>query len=152
MERLKTLFDWPPVWLLLSMFVAWGIARYLPALTLDVPGQSWLGRGLIALGVALMVLAAWEMRRARTTIVPRRDPSALVTSGIFRFSRNPIYLGDELVLAGWIVLLGAPLALPLLWVFPKLIVKRFIRGEEEKMRAHFGEDFERWAARTRRWI
>ncbi len=152
MENLKKLFDWPPVWLLISMFVAWGIARYVPALVFEFPGQEWIGGALIALGVALMVLAAWEMRRARTTIVPRRDPSALVTSGIYRFSRNPIYLGDELVLTGWIVLLGAPLALPLLWVFPQIIVKRFIRGEEEKMRAHFGAEFDRWAARTRRWI
>ena len=144
--------DWPPVWLLIAMFVTWGLARYLPGLTLSFPGQRPLGLLLIAAGLLITILAALEMRRARTTVVPRREPSALVTGGVFRFSRNPIYLSDEIMLAGWILLWGAVPALPLLWLFPKIIEKRFIRGEEEKMRARFGEEFDEWARRTRRWI
>ena len=146
------ILDWPPVWLLLSMFVAWGLARYAPLLAFEFPGHREIGLGLIGLGVLMMTLAALEMMRARTTVVPRRDPNALVTTGLFRFTRNPIYLADWVILLGWIIYLGAPLALPLLWVFPKIIEKRFITGEEARMRDHFGEKFDEWAKKTRRWI
>ncbi len=144
--------DWPPVWLLICMFVAWGAARYLPWAVVEFPGQRAIGGGLILLGLLLSLLAAWEMHRARTTIVPHRAPEALVTRGVFRFSRNPIYLSDWIMLLGWIILWGALAALPLLWVFAKIIEKRFIRGEEERLRARFGERFEDWSRRTRRWI
>ncbi len=146
------ILDWPPVWLLLSMFVAWGLARYLPSLTIDFVGQREIGFGLMGLGLLIMTLAAMEMLRAHTTLVPRRDPDALVTTGLYRISRNPIYLADWIVLFGWIVYLGVPLAFPLLWVFPKVIEKRFIAGEEARIRDHFGEKFDDWAKKTRRWI
>ncbi len=54
---------------------------------------------LFVAGLLLTVLAMTEMARAKTTIIPRKDPNALVTSGIFRFTRNPIYLGDLFFLA-----------------------------------------------------
>ncbi len=144
--------DWPPVWLLGCMALTWVIAWLFPGLAIAVPGQVLVGLVLIGIGVMISILAVQEMARAKTTVIPRRDPNALVTSGIFRLTRNPIYLSDWIMLLGWIVLWGAVLALPLLWVFPRIITKRFIEGEEEKMRAHFGDQFEAWAKRTRRWI
>ncbi len=144
--------DWPPVWLLGFMAATWGLARLFPGLAVAVRGQVLAGLVLIGIGVLISVLAVQQMARARTTVIPRRDPNALVTSGVFRVTRNPIYLSDWIMLLGWIVLWGAVLALPLLWLFPRIITRRFIEGEEERMRAHFGDRFEDWANRTRRWI
>ena len=92
------------------------------------------------------------MVRARTTFVPRRDPQRLVTGGLFRFSRNPIYLADAMILAGAILFWGAVLALPLIALFMALITFRYIHDEETRLRATFGPEFEVWAARVPRWF
>ena len=149
---MKKLLDWPPIWLLGMMAVVYLIAHLWPGVTVAFAARGWAGGALIVAGLLISALAAWEMTRAHTTVVPRKDPSALVTSGVFRFSRNPIYLSDELMLLGWIVLWGAVLALPLLVIFPWIITKRFIEGEEARMRAHFADQFESWAKQTRRWL
>ena len=102
-------------------------------------------------GLLLMVLAVFEMRRARTTPIPHMQPSALVTSGIFSRSRNPIYLGDALILAGLALRWGWP-TLILVPLFMAVIQDRFIRAEEERLNTAFGPDYTRWAAKTRRWL
>lgn len=144
--------DLPPVWLLAGLVAAWGLARIAPGYTVGFPFQGLIAMGLAGVGFGLMALAVWEMTRARTTIIPRHDPNALVTSGIFRWTRNPIYLGDWLVLLAGILWWGVWLALPLLWLFPTIILRRFILGEEAKMRHYFGDNFERWSKTTRRWL
>lgn len=144
--------DLPPFWLLGCLVAAWAIAQLLPGLTVEISGQGKLALVPLLSGVVLMGLAVYEMSRARTTIIPRHEPNALVTSGIFRLTRNPIYLGDWLVLLAGILWWGVWIALPLLWVFPWIIVTRFINGEEAKMRDYFGDSFDAWAAKTRRWI
>jgi protein-S-isoprenylcysteine O-methyltransferase Ste14 len=110
------------------------------------------GVWLVGLGVLITLLAAAQMALAQTTIIPRRDPSALVTSGLFAWSRNPIYLSDLIILLGAILWLDAVLALPLLAGFVWLIQTRFIRDEEARLTAAFGPEFDLWAARTRRWF
>ena len=150
MERI----DLPPVWLALFAALAWALSRGEP-LGLDFGGLAlwrWLGGGLILAGLVLAVLAAREMARARTTILPHRSPDALVTSGVFGISRNPIYLGDLLILTGLILWWEAALALPLIPVFAFVLVRRFIRPEEERLAAAFGPAFAAWRARVRRWI
>ena len=99
-----------------------------------------------------MVGAVAQMALAKTTVIPRRNPSALVTRGLFQLSRNPIYLGDALILAGAILWLDAVLALPLVFSFVWLIQTRFIRDEEARLTETFGPEFDLWAARTRRWL
>ena len=106
----------------------------------------------MGLGVLVTLGAAVQMALARTTVIPRRDPSSLVTTGLFAWSRNPIYLSDLLMLAGAILWLDAILALPLLAGFAWLIQTRFIRDEEARLTAAFGPEFDLWAARTRRWF
>lgn len=142
--------DIPPSWLVLHIGAAWVLSLLSP------PVFGGLGRvlgpGLVLLGAALMGLAVAEMARSRTTVIPRRDPSALVTSGVFGLSRNPIYLADAVILAGAILWLDAVLALPLLFSFVWLIQTRFIRDEEARLTEAFGPEFDLWAARTRRWL
>lgn len=143
-------FDIPPTWLLLHVAAAWALSTVSPQLFGTV--GHWLGKLLVCLGILLMAAAIVTMARARTTVIPRRDPSALVTNGVFSWSRNPIYLADALILGGAILLLDAVLALPLIVLFCVLIQRRFIREEEARLTLAFGPEFDLWASRTRRWI
>jgi protein-S-isoprenylcysteine O-methyltransferase Ste14 len=142
--------DIPPSWLALHIAAAWVLARISPVV-FGAVGDA-LGRGLVVLGLALMGAAVGQMTLSRTTVIPRRTPSALVTGGVFAWSRNPIYLGDTLLLAGAILWLDAVLALPLLFSFVWLIQSRFIRDEEARLTLAFGPEFDLWAGRTRRWF
>jgi protein-S-isoprenylcysteine O-methyltransferase Ste14 len=97
-------------------------------------------------------MAAMEFRRYRTTIVPHETPDRLIQTGIFRHTRNPIYLGDALILAGLILRWDAVLALPLVPAFVWSIERRFIIPEENRMRRTFRMEFARYCEKTRRWL
>ena len=150
MRSLAREIDIPPTWLALHLGAAWVVSFVSPAVFADV-GRA-VGKGLVVLGALLMGAAEVQMSLARTTVIPRRSPSALVTSGLFSLSRNPIYLGDGLILTGAILWLDAVLALPLLFSFVWLIQTRFIRDEETRLTEAFGPEFDLWAAHTRRWV
>ncbi|MDZ4087550.1 MAG: isoprenylcysteine carboxylmethyltransferase family protein [Tabrizicola sp.] len=142
--------DIPPSWLALHIGAAWVLSLVSPPVF-----GAWgavLGPGLVALGALVMVVAALQMIRLRTTVIPRRNPSALVTTGLFAWSRNPIYLADVLILLGAILWLDVALGLPLVASFISLIQARFIRDEEARLTETFGPEFDLWAARTRRWV
>ena len=141
----------PPVWTAFAVALVWLMSHLMPWRILGVPGQVG-GAILVLTGLALMLAAVLEMNRARTTVIPRRQPSALVTSGIFEYSRNPIYLGDVLVLAGSMLWLHVPWALPMLAVFAWVLRVRFIDGEEQRLMMGFGAEFTLWSARTGRWF
>lgn len=145
------LLDWPPVWTAGAVVLALLAAQVLPWPVLGMAGRV-LGAMLVLAGLALMAAAAWEMRRARTTVIPRRQPSALVTTGIFAFSRNPIYLGDLSVAAGAMLWLQVPWALPVVGVLARVLRTRFIDAEEQRLIAGFGAEYGLWAARTARWL
>lgn len=143
--------DYPPVWLLALAVLAHVLGEVGP----DLAVPAWppaMGTGLVGTGLALMAAAGWEFMRARTTIVPHRAPGALITSGVFRYSRNPIYLADVLILAGLILRWEAWLALPLVPALVVVLDRRFIRPEEARLRAGFGAAAEDFMRRTRRWL
>jgi len=153
-QQVTKWIDLPPVWLAVFLALAWVQARAMP-----VPAPAGLraiadlGGGLmVGGGVLLILLAALALRRARTTVIPHRDPAALVASGVFRRSRNPIYLGDALVLTGLALAWEAWPSLALVPLFVWLITDRFIRPEEERLRAAFGRAFDDYTRRTRRWL
>ena len=146
--------DLPPVWLLLFLAVAWvQSASFSFGLSFGAwPVADFLGGLLVGGGLVLMALAIYEMRRQRTTIIPHRDADHLVQSGIFSRSRNPIYLGDVLILAGLILKWDAVLSLPLVPVFAWWIERHFIIPEENRLRRKFRADFARYCEKTRRWV
>jgi len=149
--------DIPPV-----LFAAFAVGAYFLGLY-DPLGLSF-GDGvaggladffaglLIGAGLVLMLLAVTEMRRQKTTIVPHREADRLVQSGIFKRSRNPIYLGDTLILAGLIFRFDAPIALPLVPIFLWIIERHFVLPEEDRLRRKFRADFARYCEKTRSWI
>lgn len=140
------------MWLGVCAAIAWVQVRLAPL----GPEPSLLLRAvggvLIALGLMLIGLAAYEMARARTTIIPHLDPSQLVQSGIFAWSRNPIYLADAVILVGLCLRWGAYLSLVLVPIFMMWISRHFIRAEEARLRKHFGEVFDAYTQKVRRWL
>lgn len=144
--------DIPPLWLALFALASWAIGRLLPLPLPSLPFARAAGAVLIGAAMGLMALAALQMALHRTTVIPRRQPAALVTGGVFALSRNPIYLADAIVLAGLDLWWGASLALPLVPVFMAFIAHRFIRAEEAWIGAAFGADYKAYCARTRRWL
>jgi protein-S-isoprenylcysteine O-methyltransferase Ste14 len=151
MNLVGRVLDWPPLWLAGALAAAAVLDRLIPLALLGEGGR--LPGALLGLaGLALMALAVVRMAAARTTVIPRRAPAALVTGGVFALSRNPIYLGDALVLAGAILWWDAPLALPLIPAFVAIITRRFILGEEAALARAFGPAWQAWSARVPRWI
>lgn len=142
----------PPVWLVAFMAAGWWLARELPLLSFESAASLWIGRALIAAGLGLMIWSAVHFRRAKTSIIPRETASALVTGGPYRFSRNPIYLGDLIILFGWGISLGALSPLLIAPLFVPVINARFIKGEEAMLRREFPDAFAEWSATVRRWI
>jgi len=128
-------------------------------LHLLVPGvqlltRPWVFLGLIPLlgGVAINLLADRAFKQQGTTVKPFEESSCLITTGIFCVSRNPMYLGFALGLAGIAVLLGSLTPWLVLPAFVVVIDSRFIRAEEAMLEQQFGDSFRHYKHTTRRWI
>lgn len=144
----------PPIVGVVFGAAMWGVSRIgsiteVPALT-----RTALLAPLALLGVALGVSANIALRRARTTVNPFKPhaASSLVTGGVFRFTRNPMYLGMTCLLLGWAAYLVSPLALlgPTAFV---LYIDRFqIAPEERALSVLFGEAFAAYTSEVRRWV
>jgi protein-S-isoprenylcysteine O-methyltransferase Ste14 len=144
--------DIPPVWLTGFAALAWLQSQFLDVdirFGPDISGQ--LGTAFVAVGLILIGFAAFEFYRKRTTIVPHMNPSALIQSGIFLRSRNPIYLADTVILAGLILRWDAVLSVVLIPAFMWLITNRFISTEEQEMRGIFGTEFAECERKVRMW-
>lgn len=140
----------PPVYLAGFLLLSWLQARFLPLGDAGRVGD-WLGLGLIIGGAQLMAASLWQFAVHRTTVIPRSQATALIERGVYLVSRNPIYLADTLILAGFGLRwdLASLLLVPL---FMAVIQVRFIAGEEAAMGAAFGAKYAAYRARTRRWL
>lgn len=142
-------FDWPPVLTLACIAAVRAI--------LWVTGPSGLGLGPwaalpLGLGLGLMAVAAGQMLWARTTLNPRAQPQRLVTGGVFRLTRNPIYLGDALVILAAVVWWDVPAGLLVLGGFFWIATHHYVAREERWLIERFGDAADHWFSRTRRWI
>lgn len=130
------------------------LARWLPALGFMLPARPLMVAALAAAGATLAVLGVRAFVRARTTVDPRvpHKASQLVRGGVYRASRNPMYLGMALLLAAWGLQLGNLAALLGLPAFV-LYMNRFQIGPEERLlRRKFGPEFDDYCAAVRRWL
>ena len=142
----------PPVWLALALVIAYFQARYIHfGLSLSHSITDVVAGLSIGAGVLLMALAVVEMRRQRTALIPRREADHLVTTGVFKWTRNPIYLGYAMFLLGFILHWDAVLSLAILPIFIMAIDYGFIVHEEDRLRRKFRSNFERYMRDTRRW-
>ena len=144
----------PPLVVALFGYAMWLLAGRLPFGQFAFAGQRPLAALVALAGLGLMALAAWTMWRARTTVNPLRPERAahLVTSGVFARSRNPIYLGDALLLAALAVGLGNALNFLLLPLFVAIIDRLQIAAEERALQRLFGDEYRAYCARVRRWL
>lgn len=109
---------------------------------------------LAAIGQGISIAGILAFRRARTTVNPLHPhaASSLVTTGVYRYTRNPMYVGLLLTLLGWCAFLWSPHALPWLVVFV-LYMNRFqIAAEERALSSLFGDAYVAYCARARRWL
>lgn len=134
--------------------VMWLVARALPALGRAWPWHRPAAIALIAVGAGIALAGVLAFRHARTTVNPLRphQASTLVASGIYRHTRNPMYVGVAVATMGWAILLSHVLA-PLGVVAFVLWMDRYqIAAEERALHARFGADFERYCNEVRRWL
>jgi protein-S-isoprenylcysteine O-methyltransferase Ste14 len=142
----------PPVWLVLTIVTGYALHKLLPIVQLFAEPWKYGGAILIVLGIVMAATAANLFRRADTPVRPFHPSTALVTTGWYRFTRNPMYLGMVIVTCGVAIVqgsLGAWLPVPL---FIAILQRRFIRGEEQFLEGIFGEDYRVFKARVRRWL
>lgn len=153
MNRLELRLPPPLIALAVGLVMA-GLARITPTLSLMEGMRPWLPAALAAVGVLIAIVAVVSFRQARTTIHPLspQKSSALVQGGLFRFSRNPMYLGMALVLLAWSFWLGAPATLIGPVAFVAVITRLQILPEERALRALFGAGYDDYCRRTRRWL
>lgn len=120
----------------------------------DIPARGTISPVLVILGVGAGVAGIFAFRRHGTTVHPMAPEraSAVVTTGIYRFSRNPMYLGLLFVLASWAIWLQSLLALLLLPAFILYMTRFQILPEERALTTRFGDDYIAYRSRVRRWL
>ncbi len=145
----------PPVVVgLVTAGLMWLVVQATPEYGFDIPQRRLVAQVVAAAG---FVVAAWGVvafRLAGTTVNPMKpeSSSSLVVTGIYAFTRNPMYLGLLLVLVAWAIHLAHPAAFLVLPLFV-LYMNRFqIQPEERALASRFGPSFTAYASRVRRWI
>lgn len=150
-ERPNTI-PWPPLLLLAGIAAGVALGAWLPIPVSRPAAVQIAGYFLIAIGIAFDFSAIWTMWRARTNILPHKAAGELLTSGPFRLSRNPIYVGNT------ITLFAMAFAFSNLWyaiaalVMALLVDRLAIRREEAHLAARFGKTWNAYASRTPRWL
>lgn len=145
----------PPLALTAATAVAIALAHvYAPLLRIPFPGQKYASAALVLIGFLLAAVGVAQFRRSRTTVNPMspNQASAIVTTGLYRVTRNPMYLGMALVLLG-VAAWGSALAGYLLVGGFCWYLTRFqIIPEEKALLAAFGAEFADYMGRVRRWV
>lgn len=143
--------DRPPIWALGFAAASVAVGRLLPPGPFEDPFYRYLGIYLIIGGIAFAGWAVFWFRRKHTVIAPRNAPTSLIVEGPFRINRNPIYSGMALAVFGAAFAAGGILSFAIAALFPIVIGRRFIDGEEAALHAAFGAQADAFFRRTRRW-
>ncbi|KAB8139933.1 isoprenylcysteine carboxylmethyltransferase family protein [Chloroflexia bacterium SDU3-3] len=144
----------PVVVFLIAAALMWLLSALGAALTLPVPHRSLVALPIALAGAAIGLLGVRTFRRAATTVDPLHPDKAatVVRQGIYRHTRNPMYLGLALALLAWAVFFGNALALLVLPLFILYMTRFQIVPEERALAAKFGEDYRAYTREVRRWI
>jgi protein-S-isoprenylcysteine O-methyltransferase Ste14 len=142
----------PTTYLLLAIVLMIALHFVYPWRTVMPGWWRLVGILAVAAGVALNVVADKAFRAARTTLKPFEESSALVTRGVFHFTRNPMYVGFLLVLIGVALLLGSLTPWVVVAGSGILLDRQFVAIEERMLARRFGEEWKRYTLSTPRWI
>lgn len=144
----------PPLIYLGFLLAGYGVGQLVsePSLGLDVSLRRGLAFVLVIVGLLLDGIAAATFRRLGTPPEPWKPTTALATGGLYKFSRNPIYVGFAITYAGFAMAMDSPVALALL-VPCLMVVDRFvIQREERYLSAKFGAEYQAYQGKVRRWL
>lgn len=144
----------PPAQTLVCAAVMWLLGWAVPDAAFALPVARWLAMFLALVGVCFAAIGIVQFRRVGTTVYPMKPHKAsqLVTGGVYRLSRNPMYVGMLLLLAGWGFYVANFLAFLCLPLFVLSITKLQIVPEERALREKFGEEFSTYQREVRRWL
>ena len=143
---------YPPMWLALGIVVQFVCNEYFPGARFTSQGGQIAGSLVLLAGLAMLVVAGGLFKQADTDLIPFKDVRALVTTGVYRYTRNPMYLGMALVLLGCAIVVGVATAFLIPVIFVVIIQYRFILPEEQMLRELFPEEFPAYCQQVRRWI
>jgi protein-S-isoprenylcysteine O-methyltransferase Ste14 len=140
--------DLPPVWGALI----WGLIALWAQLVSIAPVPEVLrpvGTAIVAVGIGFGAWALLQYWGKKTPVEPHKAPHAFVTTGPYRFTRNPMYRGLVWCTIGFVLLRGEGTGLAFTVVYAWILLRRFIPPEERMLEAAFGDDFRAWAKTVR---
>ena len=145
----------PPLILVLLLALAmWFTAMQLPSLAITLPWRHGLAATVSSVGILFLLAGMYSFQKAKTTLNPSKPAAAssVVASGIYRVSRNPMYVGFLLALTGWATWLSHPLPFLLLPIFVAYMNCFQISPEERALSAKVGDEYDRYKQHVRRWL
>lgn len=145
----------PPVALIAVVAVLmWAASTVVSTATFFLPGASIIAFALALMGIGVVIAGVFAFKRHHTTVNPMKPETTttIVTAGIYRFTRNPMYLGMALVLLGWAIYLANLAALLLAPAFAAYMTRFQIQPEERALQDKFGSNFTEYMVTVRRWI
>jgi protein-S-isoprenylcysteine O-methyltransferase Ste14 len=143
---------YPPTYLLLAIVLVLALHLLLPVCKIVPVPWNIIGVVPLACGIALNLVADKAFRQVQTTVKPFEESTALVTTGVFRITRNPMYLGYVLILIGVALIVRSVTPYAVIIVFAILMDRVFIRVEERMMKKEFGQVWLDYAGSVRRWL
>ncbi|MGH8120185.1 MAG: methyltransferase family protein, partial [Gammaproteobacteria bacterium] len=142
----------PPVYFLAALLLMVLLAYFLPLVHLVYVPLRICGGVIVLIGLAMTATGAWTFKRADTPVRPFELATTLVTAGVYRYSRNPMYLGLLVMLIGVWIALGKLSPLLVIPFFFFIIREGFVIPEEEFLEKIFGDVYLNYKSRVRRWI
>ena len=142
----------PPTLMLIAMIAMLALHFLMPLAWIIPPFWNLTGLILIVSGLILNLSADKAFHTVRTTVKPFEESSSLVTNGVFRISRNPMYLGFVLILTGIAILLRTLSPYLAIVAFVAVIDMTFVRVEEQMLAEKFGISWKHYQSATRRWL
>ena len=144
----------PPIQALLSAIMMWLISRYFTHANFSLNGINIFALIFLIIAAIIIILSMYKFKKIKTTISPLRPnkTSSLVKSGIYEYTRNPMYLGLLLMLFSIALFLKNFISFLIIPLFILFITKNQILPEEEALENIFGEEYKNYKNKVRRWI
>lgn len=136
----------------MTLALMWLSHRYIPLHQYISEPAAYSGIIFVLSGITVAAISAAMFKKADTGLEPFSEATALVTGGFFRISRNPMYMGMFLMLAGVAILMGSVGAMLPVPVFVLIIRYNFVLAEERFMESVFGQQYLDYKSEVRRWI